>query len=76
MTEAVLCPQRFASVVIAERAVGGSVQGHNAQNLSKQLDHLATTSTAQYDQLLELHRTIDARVQDNLNVAKGEWRVE
>ncbi|XP_063869289.1 uncharacterized protein LOC135105158 [Scylla paramamosain] len=61
---------RFAGLVVAEKAVGGSVQGHDAQNLSKQLDQLKATSTAQYNHLLELHKDIDKRVTANLAAAQ------
>ncbi|XP_050701941.1 uncharacterized protein LOC126988145 [Eriocheir sinensis] len=60
---------RFASVVVAERAVGGGVQGHDARNLSYHLNQLITTSTAQYKTLLDLHRSIHTRVEANLATA-------
>ena len=58
--------------MVAENAVGGAVQGHDAENLSKQLEQLKATSTAQYNHLLELHRDIDQRVTANLAAAQGE----
>lgn len=64
--------QKFGSVVVAERAVGGGVQGHDARNLSNYLDQLITTSTSQYKSLLDLHHSIHTRVEANLATAKGE----
>ncbi|MPC21231.1 hypothetical protein E2C01_014208 [Portunus trituberculatus] len=65
---------RFAGLVVAERAVGGSVQGHNADNLSRQLKELNATTSAQYRSLLELHNLTDERVTANLAAAQGECR--
>lgn len=58
--------------MVAERAVGGSVQGHHARNLSNHLDKLTSTSTAQYQNLLEFHHSLDALVAANLAAAQGE----
>lgn len=67
-----MCLQTFGSVVVAERAVGGGVRGHDARNLSHHLDQFVATSTSQYNSLLTLHRAIHTRVEANLATAKGE----
>lgn len=68
------CLQRFMSVVVAERAVGGAVQGHDARNLSHHLIQFLRTSIAQYKTLLDMHRSIHTRVAASLATARGECR--
>lgn len=64
--------QKFASVVVAKKAVGGAVKGHDAHDLSNHLNQFVTKSTSQYKSLFNLYHSIHARVAANLAMAKGK----